>query len=121
MNYLINEGYQKAALNFAKEAGITPQVDFPAMDERINIRNDIHCGNIQSAIERINCLHPEVSHPHFVFSLNCTIFPVALIKQVFMHHSQTFRSVMRHNQSFSLQHEQYSFSIFFCTRSCIEA
>ena len=62
MNYLINEGYQKAASNFAKEAGLSPQVDLPAMDERIKIRNDIHCGNIQSAIERINELHPEVSH-----------------------------------------------------------
>jgi hypothetical protein len=61
MNYLINEGYQKAAVNFAKEAGIAPHVDFPAMDERIKIRNDIHSGNIQSAIERINFLHPEVS------------------------------------------------------------
>jgi hypothetical protein len=68
MNYLINEGYQKAAFNFAKEAGIQPQVDMPAMDERINIRNDIHCGNIQSAIERINCLHPEVSNPRILFS-----------------------------------------------------
>lgn len=67
MNYLINEGYQKAALNFAKEAGIQLQVDMPAMDERINIRNDIHCGNIQSAIERINCLHPEVSNPAYSF------------------------------------------------------
>jgi hypothetical protein len=61
MNYLINEGYQAAALNFAKEANITPQVDLSSMDERIKIRNDIHLGNIQSAIERINGLHPEVS------------------------------------------------------------
>jgi len=68
MNYLINEGYQKAAVNFATEAGIQLQVDMPAMDERINIRNDIHCGNIQSAIERINCLHPEVITHAFFFS-----------------------------------------------------
>lgn len=61
MNYLINEGYQAAASNFAKEANINPQVDWPAMDERINIRNDIYTGEIQSAIERINILHPEVS------------------------------------------------------------
>lgn len=69
MNYLINEGYQKAALNFAKEAGIS--LDFPAMDERIKIRNDIHSGNIQSAIERINCLHPELldTDPSLHFSL----------------------------------------------------
>ncbi|KAI5848239.1 CTLH/CRA C-terminal to lish motif domain-containing protein [Tricharina praecox] len=71
MNYLINEGYQKAAMNFAKEAGIQPHADMPAMDERINIRNDIHCGNIQLAIERINCLHPEIldTDPSLHFSL----------------------------------------------------
>ena len=67
MNYLINEGYQAAALNFAKEANITPQVDLSSMDERIKIRNDIHLGNIQSAIERINGLHPEVSGRPIVF------------------------------------------------------
>lgn len=65
MNYLINEGYQAAALNFAKEANLTPQVDWASMDERLQIRNDIHRGNIQSAIERINVLHPEVSHFHY--------------------------------------------------------
>lgn len=61
MNYLINEGYQAAALNFSKEAGIQPQVDWNSMDERIHIRDDIHKGNIQSAIERINALYPQVS------------------------------------------------------------
>jgi hypothetical protein len=71
MNYLINEGYQAAALNFAKEANITPQVDLSSMDERIKIRNDIHLGNIQSAIERINGLHPEIldTDPSLHFSL----------------------------------------------------
>jgi hypothetical protein len=60
MNYLINEGYQAAALNFAKEANIIPPVDLKSMNERIKIRNDILQGEIQSAIERINALHPEV-------------------------------------------------------------
>ncbi|KAI5804964.1 CTLH/CRA C-terminal to lish motif domain-containing protein [Geopyxis carbonaria] len=71
MNYLINEGYQAAALNFAKEANLTPQVDWATMDERLRIRNEIHRGNIQSAIERINVLHPEIldTDPSLHFSL----------------------------------------------------
>ena len=69
MNYLINEGYQAAALNFSKEAGIQPQVDWTSMDERIHIRDDIHKGNIQSAIERINALYPQVSLHLFLFYL----------------------------------------------------
>jgi hypothetical protein len=66
MNYLINEGYQAAASNFAKEANVNPRVDWIAMAERINIRNEIYMGNIQSAIERINALHPQVSYLRFI-------------------------------------------------------
>jgi hypothetical protein len=36
------------------------------MAERINIRNEIYMGNIQSAIERINALHPQVSYLRFI-------------------------------------------------------
>ena len=60
MNYLINEGYQNAARNFAREAGIELNDDRSAMEDRVHIRNDIYMGNIQSAIERINNLHPQV-------------------------------------------------------------
>ncbi|TGZ85448.1 hypothetical protein EX30DRAFT_314502 [Ascodesmis nigricans] len=71
MNYLINEGYQAAALNFSKEANISPQVSWSLMDERIQIRENIHKGNIQLAIERINELHPDIldTDPSLHFSL----------------------------------------------------
>jgi hypothetical protein len=96
MEYLLIEGYQAAALNFAKEANIKLQVDWTSMHDRIHIRNDIHMGNIQSAIERINVLHPEVSSiiTPFAFA-HC--FPVPLLQglnTVSMHHSQTFGLMM---------------------------
>ncbi|KAF8248725.1 hypothetical protein K440DRAFT_624179 [Wilcoxina mikolae CBS 423.85] len=71
MNYFIKEGYQGAATNFVKEANINSHVDWVAMTERINIRNDIYMGNIQSAIERINKLQPEILDidPSLHFSL----------------------------------------------------
>jgi hypothetical protein len=64
MDYLINEGYPDAAMNFAKEASIVPSADGEAIQERVNIRNAIHTGDMQLAIERINELNPQVSlHP----------------------------------------------------------
>lgn len=61
MNYLIIEGYKSAAVKFAQEANISPQVDLESIQERVEIRNAIHQGDIQAAVERINELNPEVS------------------------------------------------------------
>jgi hypothetical protein len=61
MDYLINEGYPDAAMNFAKEASIVPSADGEAIQERVDIRNAIHTGDLQLAIERINELNPQVS------------------------------------------------------------
>ncbi|KAI4746476.1 hypothetical protein E4T50_03167 [Aureobasidium sp. EXF-12298] len=60
MDYLINEGYPDAAMNFAKEASIVPSADGEAIQERVDIRNAIHTGDIQLAIERINELNPQI-------------------------------------------------------------
>ena len=60
MNYLIIEGYKSAAVNFAQEANMSAQVDLDSIQERVDIRRAIHHGDIQTAIERINELHPEV-------------------------------------------------------------
>lgn len=66
MNYLIIEGYQSAAVKFAQEANIVPQVDLESIEERVEIRNAIQCGDIQAAIERINELNPEVVSSFFL-------------------------------------------------------
>ncbi|KEQ85449.1 hypothetical protein M438DRAFT_344771 [Aureobasidium pullulans EXF-150] len=60
MDYLINEGYPDAAKNFAKEASIVPSADGEAIQERVDIRNAIHNGDMQLAIERINELNPRI-------------------------------------------------------------
>lgn len=61
MDYLINEGYPAAAQKFAREANIQPAADANAIQQRVDIRNAIHTGDIQSAIEKINELNPQAS------------------------------------------------------------
>ena len=60
MDYLISEGYPTAAQNFALEANIQPRADVESIQERVDIRNSIYGGDIQSAIEKINELNPQV-------------------------------------------------------------
>jgi len=58
MDYLINEGYPSAAKKFALEANIQPAADVESIQERVEIRNAIHGGDIQRAIDKINELNP---------------------------------------------------------------
>ncbi|KAH0613304.1 uncharacterized protein H6S33_009684 [Morchella sextelata] len=71
MNYLVIEGYNSAAVKFAQEANISPQIDLESIQERVEIRNAIHRGDIQSAKERINELNPEIldTNPSLHFAL----------------------------------------------------
>lgn len=65
MDYLVTEGYPSAAQKFALEANIQLKVDVDSIRERVGIRDAIYSGNIQSAIEKINELDPEVSRLTF--------------------------------------------------------
>ncbi|KAL8840713.1 MAG: hypothetical protein Q9170_001231 [Blastenia crenularia] len=58
MDYLISEGYPSAAQKFASEANIQPTTGLDSIKERVEIREAIHAGDIQTAIERINELNP---------------------------------------------------------------
>jgi len=71
MNYLIIEGYPSAALKFAQEANISPQLDLQSIHERNQICTAINEGNVQSAIEMINDICPELldTDPSLHFSL----------------------------------------------------
>ena len=60
MDYLITEGYPSAAQKFAIEANIPPSTDLESINERVEIRNSIHRGDLQTAIEKINELNPQV-------------------------------------------------------------
>ena len=61
MEYLISEGYPEAAQRFALEANIEPELDVESIQERVEIREAIAKGDIQTAIEKINELNPQVS------------------------------------------------------------
>ena len=64
MNYLIINGHEQAAANFSKEANIKPEVDLESIRERIRVRTSILEGEIQSAIEGVNEIGPEVCRLH---------------------------------------------------------
>ena len=66
MDYLVREGFPEAAKRFADEANIQ-QVpgETEHIDERVAIRNAILAGDIQTAIEHINDINPDVSCPPF--------------------------------------------------------
>ncbi|POS78482.1 hypothetical protein DHEL01_v203118 [Diaporthe helianthi] len=71
LDYLTVEGYPQAAANFSKEANLQPMQEDPAIRARQEIRNLIHQGHIQDAIESLNGLDPEIldQDPHLHFSL----------------------------------------------------
>ena len=82
MDYLISEGYPSAAQKFALEANIEPMLDVESIQERVEIREAIDAGDIQSAIEMINEFNPQVSlhpNPHPVHSSKA-LRNVAVIK-----------------------------------------
>ncbi|KAM3432940.1 hypothetical protein NHJ13734_006636 [Beauveria thailandica] len=60
LDYLTMEGYPNAAAKFSKEANLQPQQDIASIRARQEIQNCIHSGNIQSAIEMLNELDPEI-------------------------------------------------------------
>ncbi|KAL9618611.1 MAG: hypothetical protein Q9160_006722 [Pyrenula sp. 1 TL-2023] len=60
MDYLITEGYPSAARKFALEANIQPKTGLETVEERVEIRESIHRGDLQTAIEKINELNPQL-------------------------------------------------------------
>lgn len=61
MDYLISEGYPRAAEKFAKEANIQLPVEEDSIQCRVEIRRAIHSGDIDTAINKINDMNPQVS------------------------------------------------------------
>ncbi|KAL1955284.1 hypothetical protein VTO42DRAFT_8816 [Malbranchea cinnamomea] len=71
MDYLVTNGYPSAASKFAMEANIQPTADISSIQERVNILQAIYVGDIQTAIEKINELNPQIldSNPSLHFAL----------------------------------------------------
>ncbi|EFE29319.1 uncharacterized protein ARB_03890 [Trichophyton benhamiae CBS 112371] len=70
MDYLVTNGYPSAANKFAAEANIPQRHDSDTVQERVEIRNAIYSGNIQSAIEKLNELNPQVILPRSSYLLD---------------------------------------------------
>ena len=68
MDYLVTQGYPQAAERFAREAKMQLNYDLEIKNQtisaRVQIRQAIHKGDMQTAIELINDLNPRVSHLH---------------------------------------------------------
>jgi hypothetical protein len=60
MDYLVSEGYPRAAEKFAKEANIQLPLEEESIQSRVEIRQAIHAGDIDAAITKINDLNPQV-------------------------------------------------------------
>jgi hypothetical protein len=91
MDYLVIEGYKSAAEEFCQEAGLDPSMDLQSIETRLEIRDSLRRGDIESAIIQVNELNPEASR-HSSFP---TLGPVwAKGLNCFVHHSQTLGSVM---------------------------
>ncbi|KAL1597812.1 hypothetical protein SLS60_008299 [Paraconiothyrium brasiliense] len=88
MDYLISHGYPRTAAKFAKEAGVpTHLLEEESIEARVEIRHAIHKGDIDTAINKINDLDPQIldKDPALHFALlrlqlielirNCTSAP----------------------------------------------
>lgn len=60
MDYLVTGGYPHAAEKFSREANVQAHTSWDAIVERVEIRDAIHKGDLQLAIEKINELNPEI-------------------------------------------------------------
>ena len=61
MDYLVREGYPAAAQKFAAEANMPMVPEYEPIQARVSIRNDIYAGKIETAIEKINEVAPQVN------------------------------------------------------------
>ncbi|KAI8069744.1 CTLH/CRA C-terminal to lish motif domain-containing protein [Gilbertella persicaria] len=71
MNYLVVEGYKDAAEQFSTESGLAPTVDLQSIQERMDIRHAVQSGDVDTAIDLVNDLNPEIldTNPLLFFHL----------------------------------------------------
>lgn len=77
MDYLVSEGYPRAAEKFAKEANIQLPLEEESIQSRVEIRRSIHAGDIDNAITKINDLNPQVCIPCSLLSYLAGLYPVS--------------------------------------------
>lgn len=89
MDYLVSEGYPRAAEKFAKEANIQLPFEEESIQSRVEIRRAIHAGDIDTAITKINDLNPQVG---FFYRLSA---PSCRIIFSFMHHAESSLMIIK--------------------------
>ena len=60
MEYLVKEGFKDSVQAFQSETGIEPGVNMAIMDDQIKIREAVEAGDIQTAMELVNEVDPEI-------------------------------------------------------------
>lgn len=65
-DYMVVEGMSEAAVEFARETGISSTIDQEAIQERMEIRQAVEDGRVEEAVRRVNELDPEVSLLFFI-------------------------------------------------------
>ena len=60
MEYLVKEGFKASVECFQAETGIDPGVNMAIMDDQIKIRQAVEAGDIQTAMELVNEVDPEI-------------------------------------------------------------
>jgi hypothetical protein len=60
LDFLVNEGFPRAAQLFAKEANMKVLDEESYLQPRVNVMNTIHRGDIKAAIDLINDINPDI-------------------------------------------------------------
>ena len=60
LDYLLVEGFSDAAISFAKETGLSVDIDSQAIQQRMIIKEAVEDGRVEGAVRRVNELDPEV-------------------------------------------------------------
>ncbi|BEI82386.1 hypothetical protein CcaverHIS002_0302540 [Cutaneotrichosporon cavernicola] len=70
-DYLVVEGFSDAAVEFARETGISSTIDQDMIQERMEIRQAVEDGCVEEAVRRVNELDPEIldTNPPLLFHL----------------------------------------------------
>jgi len=63
LDYLLVEGFSDAAISFAKETGLSVDIDSQAIQQRMIIKEAVEDGRVEDAVRRVNELDPEVCLP----------------------------------------------------------
>ena len=64
------QGYVEAAQIFERESGTSPGFNLSTITDRTDIRKAVQSGELESAIERVNDLNPEVWHAGLLASVS---------------------------------------------------